>query len=702
MVRLLFVLISIPILLYGQTDHEYHFGYLKPVYVKIKSYSKNPSYDKASKIAHSYLALHKAKESTEWFEKAMTFKELTQDDNFLYISQLIKSEKYQLALRQINVYFKRFGENDVLKNYVRSIKNQHLLITERPHYSIKKLDFCKPIIPEFASTQYKEGIAYIQPYHHYLGLHSEGHNPEHLGFYDLVYYSFKDSKKKFFPNRINSKFHEGPSCFARNDSVIYFTRNNYLEHHFNTSRNDHVELKIFRSEFRDNKWQKETPLGIDFKNHSCTDPWVSNDESLLFYSSNSKNGVGGYDIYYSKADSTGIFNKSKLLTKKYASSEHEAFPWFDERNRLLYFSSDGLGGLGGLDVYVAVLDEDFNVHRIHNLGAPINSSSDDFGFSIDTNGHGYFTSDRDGDEDIYEVQKTKFKTFVKGKIAHSGTLEPVPFTRIIVKRNGIDFEYLLTDKEGNYSFYGDDADTYTVDVMHEGFQTRGDTVRLKRNYNYHDNLTYLYTTPTHMIAKVIPENSRIDFSRLTVLLKSSNSYKYDTLHCNKLGEIRYSIKPETFYELLVFDKFKYHTIKEFTSRRKGSTSYLTIRLNEIDINKPMTVRNLILDNNIDKLRFNPALEPWVDYLRENSDYLIEVGVHTSTYGNRSENFQKSQIWAEKIQNYFWKKGIGRYRIKIVGYGEEVPKNNCIDGVKCTRQEQDANERVEIRIIGFEN
>ena len=165
------------------------------------------------------------------------------------------------------------------------------------------------------------------------------------------------------------------------------------------------------------------------------------------------------------------------------------------------------------------MDEDFIVHNIHNLGAPINSSSDDFGFSIDTNGHGYFTSDRDGDNDIYELQKTKFETFVKGKIVNSGTLEPVPLTRIIVKRNGIDFEYLLTDQDGNYSFYGDDTDTYTVDIMHEGFQTRCDTVHFKKKYNYYDNLTYLYTSPTHLIAKVIPNNSRIYLPGLCVLLK---------------------------------------------------------------------------------------------------------------------------------------------------------------------------------------
>ncbi|MCK7554405.1 hypothetical protein MKQ70_05055 [Chitinophaga sedimenti] len=85
---------------------------------------------------------------------------------------------------------------------------------------------------------------------------------------------------------------------------------------------------------------------------------------------------------------------------------NEMFPYVS-KDGILYFSSDGHGGLGGLDVFCIRLKDGLPGGTVANLGYPVNSSRDDFGWLLNKDGYsGYFSSNRSGSDDLYHFKFT--------------------------------------------------------------------------------------------------------------------------------------------------------------------------------------------------------------------------------------------------------------------------------------------------------
>ena len=697
--RLLIVFLIFPFLSFTQTDGDNHYEYLKPTHINIKSFYGSPSYAKAIDIACDYVRINESSKAIEWYETATDFEPLHKVDLYQYAQQLIKNELYQKALMNLRIYLKDFGPNDVVSNYINTLENLEELKSRPSKFKTSLSPISQKGIPELSPTKYKDGFVYLKPYHHLLGAHVEGRSSGHLGFFDLVYFSLKDSSTSFLNHVVNSKYHEGPSCFSNHDSTIYFSRNNYYNHHLHTNRKKHIEFQIFKSTLVDQKWQKEELLEVNIPGASCTEPWVSENQKLMFFSANGIDGFGGYDIYYATADGEGVFKSSKNLGELISTSGNEAHPWFDEQKRLLYFSSDGLGGLGGMDLFVAVLDEDFNVQNVQNLGPTINSSSNDLTFLVNELGTGWMTSDRGGDVDIYDVTRDKSALVHKGKIVDAETLRSVAGARILVNAGGVDMEYLLSDKNGDYEVRGDTTLKYVITVEHKGHITKKEVLSTIDRSARLKNVTYLFRRPNNLMIQLKPDQE-IDFSSLTILLNNKSVYDLDTLRSNQLGEVRYGLSANSHYELLIYDKENYHILDKFFTLDTLEDIILEINLDKIKLDQPIIIKGLSINGEMPEQ--NPALDYWVNYLNEYPDYLVEIGVHSSTKGDRIFNFKQSQDFAQEICAYLWRHGIARYRVKSVGYGEEIPLNNCIEGVPCSDRQKDDNQRVEIRIIGFDD
>jgi len=128
----------------------------------------------------------------------------------------------------------------------------------------------------------------------------------------------------------------------------------------------------------------------------------------------------------------------------------------------IYFASDGHPGLGGLDVFVSRKEKDGNYKYVLNLGEPINSSQDDFGFLInDVTRIGYVTSNRDGgigSDDIYKFKETKRIEYpceqqLKGIVTDQLTRLPLVNSKVTL--TDLDYKILkeyTTDSEGKFDF----------------------------------------------------------------------------------------------------------------------------------------------------------------------------------------------------------------------------------------------------------
>lgn len=229
---------------------------------------------------------------------------------------------------------------------------------------------------------------------------------------------------------INTKYHESSAAFTRDGTTIYFTRNNFIGGKAASDKNKTIRLKLYKAtKSGDNYWTNVRELTmtdrkdstINSNDWSTAHPALSVDEKRLYFASDrpgskptppqskKEDTIVQSDIWYVDilpgTDKYGIPKPVEGIN----TIARETFPFISEKNEL-YFSSDGDGSEGGLDVFKTELDETGKPGKILRFGEPINSNQDDFGFIwSDTRKIGYFTSNRpdakggSAADDIYRV-----------------------------------------------------------------------------------------------------------------------------------------------------------------------------------------------------------------------------------------------------------------------------------------------------------
>ena len=260
---------------------------------------------------------------------------------------------------------------------------------------------------------------------------------------------------KRLSNEINTEFHESSASVTRDKKKIYFTRNNFINGKIGTDKNKQINLKIYTAESDDGEnWGgiKELPFNDD--NYSVAHPTLSVDEKKLYFSSDMPGTFGYSDIWYVDIFEDGSFGQPINLGPQVNTEFRESFPFIGENNTL-YFSSDGRIGLGGFDIYYTGLDKKGFPVRSSNIGEPVNSKLDDFGFIYkESKDLGYFSSNRKGiwgskSDEVYKVSRRGCDINLSGIIFDQNTKKPIPNAYVrLINENG----QIISDQ-----FVGEDA-----------------------------------------------------------------------------------------------------------------------------------------------------------------------------------------------------------------------------------------------------
>ena len=208
------------------------------------------------------------------------------------------------------------------------------------------------------------------------------------------------------PAPFNMNNNEGGASLSADNRYMFFTI-------CKNDGGDQLNCDLFYTVFQNGAWSEIKNAGpnINGKDTWESQPSLSSDGRTLYFASNRVGGLGGIDIWKSTKDGKGNWGVPENLGPRINTDGNEKSPFFHSDGQTLYFSSTGHLGYGGYDIYLSKLSKDTGWVKPRNIGYPINSERDDLGFFVSTDGkYGYFASDKlkgNGGWDVYSFELYK-------------------------------------------------------------------------------------------------------------------------------------------------------------------------------------------------------------------------------------------------------------------------------------------------------
>ncbi|MFC7772861.1 OmpA family protein [Flavobacterium sp. GCM10027622] len=392
--------------------------------------------------------------------------------------------KYALALRALKkydeseVWLNKYKETGVVDSRTQRIIEDKNFITNI--YGLKQQYFSKPVtfnsaLSDFGAVEKNGVVTFASSRDKGVGI-KRTYSWNQQPFLDL-FTTKKEGEKYLDPKKVegdvNTRFHEGQVSVSKDGKTMYFTRNNFNAGKKATDASGTNNLKIYRATLNDQgKWGNIKELPFNSNNYSVGHPSLSADGSTLYFASDMPGGKGKSDLYKVSVNGDN-FGTPVNLGDKINTEGNELFP-FVHNDGNLFFSSDGLQGLGQLDIFTTVNDQEGTIQEIINLGVPVNSPMDDFSFFLNESGEtGFISSNREGgigDDDIYGFDKVPL-FYIKGTVTDAINKQPIKDAKIVIKdKDGNQIADLVTDDKGEYSINVDRETTYTVEASHPKYQ----------------------------------------------------------------------------------------------------------------------------------------------------------------------------------------------------------------------------------------
>jgi outer membrane protein OmpA-like peptidoglycan-associated protein len=273
-------------------------------------------------------------------------------------------------------------------------------------------------------------------------------------------------------SELNTIYHEGPLTMTKDGNTIYFSSESFNEKLFvkdNSKKIKFGQVSLYKAVKNGGKWSSITPLPFNSKNYSTGNPSVDKEGKTLYFASNMPGSIGGTDIWKVLINSDGTFGTPENLGDKINTVGDENFPFISE-DGILYFSSNGLMGFGGLDVFYV----DLNKNEVpNNMGIPVNTEKDDFSFTFNKEENiGYLSSNRAGVDNIYNaipICKSEMLAIVK----NAKTNALLANSRVVfldADKNVL--ETKITNENGEAVYATDCQKQFSMDVYKDGYVTK--------------------------------------------------------------------------------------------------------------------------------------------------------------------------------------------------------------------------------------
>jgi len=562
------------------------------------------------------------------------------------------------------------------------------------------------------------------------------------GRYSDLYFAKEDAEGRFFSpdmvrGNINGKYHDGAPTFTPDGKTMIFSRNN------GAGQNSlgRIDLKVYSAQSNRGQWEDIKELPINNDDYSTCHPTLSADGNLLFFSSNKPGGYGGMDIYVSKkvGESWGL---PINLGPNVNSKGDEIFPFLTASN-ILYFSSNGRQGMGGLDIF-SVLMEGMEASDPLRLPAPVNSPHDDFALTTDkTEAKGYLTSNRPGGKGQDDIYRWNFSgarpVLVNVCVVDKGTGMRIADANLKVRPaegagwDAIDNSYrqesVVLYNEGE-SLRAQAAkscevkvpvlpgEQYYVEVNKEGYQPMRRLVTSTELLAAPEYLVPIEMPTTTTFTGVVRNRANeapLAGSTVRVLNKCTN--EVEEFSTNASGKFSFLLDCRCEYEVLATKSgfFKGENLWRAgeINCAEGSALFALYLAPEpptlasispdMEVGTVIELKNVYYDYNKFFIRKDAAedLDQLVELMKKYPTLEVELGSHTDARGSDSYNEWLSQQRADAAVKYIISKGIAKRRLTAKGYGETQLVNDCQNDVECDDATHEENRRTEIKITRLE-
>jgi flagellar motor protein MotB len=294
------------------------------------------------------------------------------------------------------------------------------------------------------------------------------------------------SKNLGYP--INTSDNEGAQTLSGDGRLMVFTACN---------RSDGLgRCDLYWSVRRGDKWSTPQNMGRPINTaYRETQPSITPDGRTLYFASDRPGGKGNHDIWVSFKDSADHWTVPENLGDSINSFGTEMSPFIHPDNQSLYFSSDGLIGLGGYDIFVSRRNKEGRWRKAVNLGYPINTNRDEIGLIVNARGdRAYFASniDKNQGKDIFSFDmpmqdRPSMTTYMKGRVldAVNNSLLRARF-ELIDLENGKDFYRSYSDSlTGEFVVSIPVDHNYMLNVSRKGYLFYSENFSLKGVFYQH-------------------------------------------------------------------------------------------------------------------------------------------------------------------------------------------------------------------------
>ncbi|TKC65226.1 flagellar motor protein MotB [Pedobacter hiemivivus] len=524
----------------NEADQQYRAGnYSQAVELYNQAYKQKKSTHSTQQLADSYRELRNYKQAESWYAKLAGMAEPQTLNVFYYAQALRNNSKYTEARAQ----YLRFAaldskvSRDELAVWISSCDSALLWMKDPKLVSLKNEGGINTDHSDWGASFYKDGLLFtsdragdqkVKKDNAFLKFDNRDFidskkygrtgNP-----YLRLYQSIGDSVQAF-PLAAGNELHVGPASISSDGTELFYTITRELNKQERKKQKGSgtisLNTELYSSRLVDGQWQPGTAFRYNnITQWSVGDPYLSRDGSQLYFVSDKPGGFGGMDIYVCQR-AAGRWTDAVNLGPSVNTSGNERTPVIGQDGQL-YFSSDGLMGMGGLDIY-RVRVQDGRTSEVLNMGYPLNSPQDDLAFNFKAPGQGYLSSDREGgkgSDDIYSfVLHKKMQLQLEGYVRSKAT-QAVLRDAIVTLTDKATATRLRTqtDAQGRYGFILDSASVYDITAEKTNFRMVSaeavDTKGLAANTTLRRDLLL---EPIELNREVRINNILYDFDKWTI------------------------------------------------------------------------------------------------------------------------------------------------------------------------------------------